>query len=739
MSGKESGFVHNVSNPPDVGRFHCPPLGGSFAPRLIEIAVAGDDVWLAWHGYDEASGLDHVYARCGNDEPIRLTGQPGDHFRPTVTADRGGADVIWITEQRRLMHARVGGGTRLVDETDHWLRDAASWRDGDGLWCAVVRSAGSTDRLCIYRWDGQCWLQDEPIAFEDSIWRPSIATTGDQLIVAYEVYRHGRYTIQVRQGGEHAMTIDLDDEHALLPRLTPDASGTMWLSYVSEQIVQRDGVIGRAAHACCAMLGGEHIQVAPMFQGLLPIERYFGYDGLRRNPRLIATTDGAMHLLFEQQRSEDENWDNLSNGHLVGRTWRDGKWSEPRLWHDGGCCLALDHRTVQSPQRIALAYKGEHNACGDDFVITRIGQSDAMPLVEALDRYADWLAYVAPTAAERVTTQIDGREYQLLFGDFHCHSIASPDAEGFQDELYHFARDVAGVDFVGITDNDFYPETCFQESESQYQRQLVRKLHDGGRFIPFPGFEWTFHRNDEQQAFNHRSIILLDDEQRVVRRIEKAAHTEDAMRQTLSTMNVLAHAHHAQYQLLGTPAEANVEITSGWAVNIEMSDTAHDELNRGKRFGFIGGSDSHRMTPGLGGALAAVWATDLSREAIIEAVRARRCYATTGSRTAIDFRLDDTFMGGVYRWDGASPLPFHVSVRAARPLVSVTLVGPEGVLHAFDCDGPNLDATWVNMNEAPPWVYLRVEDDMPYREHPHNVCQAVGPWAWSSPIWIEKE
>ncbi len=739
MSEKEQGFVHNVSNPPNQRRFHCPPLGGNFAARLIEVAVCGEDTWLAWHGYDEVTGLDHVYARRGDGEAIRLTVEAGDHFRPTITATRQGADVVWIADQRRLMHARVGGEAVVVDETDDWFRDAASWRDDDGLWCVLICSAGATDVLRVYHHDGGRRRERESVLFEESIWRPSIASTRDGLVVAYEVYRNGRYTIEARQGGERIALIDLADEHAMLPRLTPDAAGRIWISYLSEKIVEREGVIGRAAHACCAMLDGEPMQVAPLYRGLLPITRYFGYDGLRRNPWLIATTDGAVHLLFEQQRSEDESWANLSNGYLVGCTWRDGRWDEPRLWHDGGCCLALDHRAMQPAQRVALAYKGEHGEGGDDFVITHVSEGNAVAHDEALDQYAGWAAYAPPPRDERMTTEIDGGEFQLLFGDFHSHSIASPDAEGYADELYHFARDVAGVDFVGITDNDFYPETCFQESESQYQRRLVRKLHEDGRFVPFPGFEWTFHRDDEKQAFNHRSVILLDDDQRVVRRIEEAAHTEDAMRKTLGEMNAFAHAHHAQYELLGTPAEANVEITSGWAINMEVSDTAHNELDRGKRFGFIGGSDSHRMTPGLGGALAAVWARDLSREAIIESVRARRCYATTGNRIAIDFRLGDTFMGGVHQWDGASPLPFYVSVRSVRPLVSAAIVGPDGVLHAFDCDGPFLDASWVSMTPSFSWCYLRVEDDAPYQEHPHNVCQAAGPLAWSSPIWLEKE
>ena len=46
-------------------------------------------------------------------------------------------------------------------------------------------------------------------------------------------------------------------------------------------------------------------------------------------------------------------------------------------------------------------------------------------------------------------------ELSLFFGDLHVHSRISADLDGEPDELYHFARDVAQLDFMALTDNDF--------------------------------------------------------------------------------------------------------------------------------------------------------------------------------------------------------------------------------------------------------------------------------------------
>ncbi|MAE67326.1 MAG: hypothetical protein CMJ18_23945 [Phycisphaeraceae bacterium] len=750
-------FVHNVSEPA-VRRYHRPGVGGHYAPRFVDVAATRSGLHWTWHGYDARTTLDHVYVQSAGEPPFQLTGESGRYDRPAISAsDTETTHVVWVAEGRDLVHRSGHGETwnapSAIESANGWLREPALACDVNGtVACAVVATHRQRDALWILRSDHGAWQRVTSIDQDGLISRPSLIFDGEGSIwAAYDRYVDHRYRVEVCRldSGGSVTTSAFDDpqRNRLSGRLTVDAAGTVWMSCLSESLVERDGVVNRATAVRAARLeDGEQINTpgpdgpdaALLHHGLLPIKRYFGYAGLRRNPRLVATDDGAMHLCWEAQRDERETWDNVWNGRLLASNLKDGRWSQPRLWHDGGCCFAVDHRFVHPSDRVTLLVKAAHREDGADFRPLRVIPTSVAPA--DLPPQSSWKGWI-PTGPihrpTRPTVRDNGRDLKLYFGDLHSHCVFSPDAEGHPDELYHFARDIARIDFAGITDNDFYPDKALLAGESLHQRRLVERLDDPGRFLPFCGYEWTFHRDDDDQSYNHRSIIFLGDEHRIVRRIEAGGATEQAFRRSVRDAQILAQAHHAQWALLGLAGENNVEVTSGWAVNIERSTTVHDALSSGHRFGFIAGGDSHRAVPGLSGALVAVWATELTRAAITEALQRRRCYATTGGRVLIDFRLNGTMMGGVLSHPADRRLA--VRVEAERELERVNVVRNGAAVHEFDTSGPMLEDEWID-DDPPPgacWYYIRVEDETPYREHPHNICQAAGPLAWSSPIWVE--
>lgn len=77
------------------------------------------------------------------------------------------------------------------------------------------------------------------------------------------------------------------------------------------------------------------------------------------------------------------------------------------------------------------------------------------------------------------------------------------------------------------------------------------------------------------------------------------------------------------------------------------SNTIVPQLQKGMRFGFVASSDNHRGYPGaFGEGVVGVWASDLSRESLFEAIRGRRTYAATGDRIALEVSLNGVPMGG---------------------------------------------------------------------------------------------
>src|SRR5690606_34980091 len=74
--------------------------------------------------------------------------------------------------------------------------------------------------------------------------------------------------------------------------------------------------------------------------------------------------------------------------------------------------------------------------------------------------------------------------------------------------------------------------------------------------------------------------------------------------------------------------------------------TLQHYLSQGLRFGVVASSDDHLGYPGAyREGLAVVKATELSREAIFDALRNRRTYAVTGDRIDLDFHLNGRIMG----------------------------------------------------------------------------------------------
>jgi hypothetical protein len=71
-------------------------------------------------------------------------------------------------------------------------------------------------------------------------------------------------------------------------------------------------------------------------------------------------------------------------------------------------------------------------------------------------------------------------------------------------------------------------------------------------------------------------------------------------------------------------------------------------LRRGLHFGVLGSTDHHSAHPGsFGYGKTAVWATELSRDAIWDAILARRTYAVSGDRIELEFSVNGFPMGSV--------------------------------------------------------------------------------------------
>lgn len=157
----------------------------------------------------------------------------------------------------------------------------------------------------------------------------------------------------------------------------------------------------------------------------------------------------------------------------------------------------------------------------------------------------------------------------------------------------------------------------------------------------------------------------------------------------------------------------------------EPGGYALDALNMGLKIGFIGSSDGHGCMPGndLWGkyinGLVAVLVKENTRGAILDAIRARRCYATTNERILADFDINGNIMGSdIYIAEG-SVLNINVSVFATGDIEYATVIKNGDILHCVkDCGSAAVfsvkDRATANHVIGHNYYYVRVKQKNGY-------------------------
>ncbi len=519
----------------------------------------------------------------------------------------------------------------------------------------------------------------------------------------------------------------------LRPDASVDSKGVVYISYIRSIDVHRDGVIGRAEGICLqALEDGVWRTISAeepfgfqqnLYTGLLPDVRYFGYVGLRRNPRVVLDGRDTPFLFWEKQVSEQEDWDHVENGTLMMKNVVTG---QTFLVQEGGNSYCM---SKTPSDQIVFALRGEMNEAHQmdlDIISYPFDapEPSEIPYFEGWDRWK-------PVDLRQAPKKTPG----ILWGDLHCHSIHSADAEGYADELYFYARDKAHLDFSGVTDNDCYYATIFTYSESMYQELICRTISEEGRFLAFNGYEWTYYHAVDTSQYNHRSIIFFDRDRKIARRSDDSGNSVEAFLSTMESVNSGWHSHHATWQLTGRPQDGNVEIASSWNINIETCDHVIRTLDEGFRFGFMASSDNHRYIPGNSGSLTAVLADQTERDTIINAIKAHRVYATAGNRVRVEFSVNGAIQGSEARGE-AFRGSFTITSSDA-PIERIEALSDHGrCLCGWNGEGQRKLCEKFDIPAGCSYVFLRIQLEGACVQCPHNISPRSNPLAWSSPVFL---
>ncbi|MCL4482977.1 MAG: CehA/McbA family metallohydrolase [Bacteroidetes bacterium] len=355
-----------------------------------------------------------------------------------------------------------------------------------------------------------------------------------------------------------------------------------------------------------------------------------------------------------------------------------------------------------------------------------------------------------------IDVSVNEQESNIYFGDFHGHSWFS-DGMHWIDDHYIYARDVAGLDFAGVTDHTENPYNFTKEFVIPY----AKRFYKPSEFVTLYSYEWT--RGD---GFGHLNPLFLNENEFDIFNASDYK-TPDELWKALKGREVITPPHHPASRANGGAGGYNwdfynkeflktVEIASKHGISECMPEDGNPYPIRGGmnpartvqyalgekgyKLGIIGSSDAHATRLGElyhpnGGyetsVITAVYSNKLSREAIYYAIKNRNTYATTGEKILVEFNINGNQMGSEFNLSkGAKPtISFKVGgTNKIKELVVWKYSKAKGWEKKFV---QNVDSETVsnhytdNEFEQNSLYYLRV-------------TQYGSPLelAWTSPIWV---
>ena len=304
------------------------------------------------------------------------------------------------------------------------------------------------------------------------------------------------------------------------------------------------------------------------------------------------------------------------------------------------------------------------------------------------------------------------------WGDLHGQSEETIGTNSARD-YYEFARDKAFLDVCVHQGNDFQISNEFWG----VLNELSAEFTEDGRFIVFPGWEWSGNtglggdRNvllmNEGRQIHRSSHALLEDLGDIETDDNSAADLFESLKREDCTVFAHIGGRYADIKIAHDDRlERAVEVHSAWGT---FEWLVEDALQLGYRVGIVSNSDGHKGRPGAShpgatkfgayGGLTCILAPAFTRAGIMEGLKRRHHYGTTGSRVILDTRavfdnpaemfsedpnlgegtsemVNDAMMGDILR-SGDAEVTFRIDVHGPSPIERIDIRNGLETLEVF--------------------------------------------------------
>jgi hypothetical protein len=370
-------------------------------------------------------------------------------------------------------------------------------------------------------------------------------------------------------------------------------------------------------------------------------------------------------------------------------------------------------------------------------------------------------------AIREYSTTIGGKKHRLVRGDLHRHTELSWDISGTTDgslqDFYRYMLDVAAMDFGASTDHQggAWPYWWW------YTQKMTDMHHVPGAYVAIQGYE-----RSAQFPFGHRNIFFQKRSQARVTPffVRQGAqgfglpagpqgdeppvgsatlvdNDTPLLFEELRRYNGLAIPHTpgnrmgTDWRYYDPQLDPVVEIYQGCRTSFEQlgapyvaqapRDTEEMKIDgyqpegmvsnawaKGYRLGVIASSD--HFSTHL--AYAMVYAGDLTREGILDAIRKRHTYGATDN-VILEVRMGGHFMGDQFRL--AKALPLRVKARGTALLARIDVIKDGRVIYSTAPNKRLVDFSFTDASSVAGRHYYYV-----------RLVQQDGMIAWSSPLFL---
>lgn len=745
-----------------LGSDTTPKLAGSLSSatgiRNEYPALAVDEqgkAWICWVSQGEA-GESILLTRTG--EPAQeanatVSGQAGHHHEPEIAILGEQALAVWTSYKAPGVWAINGALlSKELQPTALSLstHEALAWRPAvaaspqGGAWIVWEEKRQGHFQIVARRLkDGK--LLDEQLVSLDAKrdnCRPAIACAANgDVWVAWDRYEgENNRNIVLRNLREGAATKEFALTSAVgldtAPSLALDSRGKLWIAWQTNRWENGQCDIPRWFELHCLEGGAKLLkpEAPPPGKTREAIGEVQGFESVR----LHAGADGRVWISgrasqnFYLQSFSPKGWSPLY-----------------RFPKDGWGGRGLHVKMAQAkPAGLWTARRDL-----DKMVVERVeteqgpdaADQQSWPLVQARDQMQ--MKYDG-----RALTHIEfdpWQGYNYYFGDIHGHTALS-DGTGEIDDYFLTRRDLYRLDFAALTDHDSFVGNAILPSEWERIKEYTEHYNEPGRFATLFAQEWTSLR--VPKGGGHINLYSTRRDFPLMDHATPEFDNAEKLLRKLKEIGAIGIPHHIGWtgilwEFFDPEVQPVVEVISvHGAYEFLGNETiphrggmngcfVQDGLAQGMRFGLIGSTDCHGLLWQHGVCIkrdpfrsgwACVLAKELTREAIFEAIRKRRCYATSGIRARLLFEINGQMMGQELRCSGDREI--KVAVSSESEIKWIEVVRDNKTIRQFGGEGHSSQFVFSDQEplDQTAYYYLRV------------TCEDKN-MAWSSPIWVTPE